>query len=105
MPIEVGSVINMTIVKEMGYAVWGVAQGKIGFIHISEFSDERPIPDEVIPHMGDRVHARVFYVPESPVVNEPADVTCGGTISVDFAATMRGINQDYGGTRPTPSSR
>ena len=84
MPIAVGDLVTLTITKEMGYAVWGETEGKIGFIHCYEFSDERPIPEHSLPHVGDRVRARVIHVPESPVDCEPFDVTCGGTISVAF---------------------
>jgi hypothetical protein len=88
MHTKVGDIVTMTIIKETGYAVWGEAGGKIGFIHCFEFANERPIPDECIPRVGDVVRARVIHVPDSPVTSEPLDVTCGGTITVDFGATM-----------------
>ncbi|MAG94992.1 MAG: hypothetical protein CMJ48_14795 [Planctomycetaceae bacterium] len=89
MDVTVGDVVEMCIFKEMDYAVWGHTQGLIGFVHLFEFADERPIPEDRVPHVGDVVRARVIHVADSMAVELPRDVSCSGTISVDFGATLR----------------
>ena len=82
----------MHIFKEMGYAVWGRTDDLVGFIHCYEFADEFPIPEDRIPHVGDVVRARVVHVSNLPITEERLDVTAGGTVAVDFSATLRRID-------------
>lgn len=82
-----GDIVEMAVTKVMGYACWGAVGDKIGFSHCVDWSVQKPVPDEQVPVVGQVLKARVFYLDSRPVQEQPADVTCEGTIHVDFGCS------------------
>src|SRR5262245_53594809 len=90
---EVGDIVEVVVSKVSGYACWGSSNGKIGFSHCIEWSEEKPVPAHLIPIVGESIKLRVFHVPK-PEVEQPDDVSFGGTIHVDFAGSRRLVDDD-----------
>jgi hypothetical protein len=88
MSITVGDIVSMTITKVEDYACWGSFHGQTGFVHCVEWSREKPVPPSRQPKIGDKLQAKVFRLVNEPQSQLPADVTFGGTIAVDFAASV-----------------
>jgi ribosomal protein S1 len=87
MSVAIGDNITMTVTKVAGYACWGIFEGQTGFVHCVEWSKEKPVPESRVPSVGDQIRVKVFRIVTEPQCNLPADVTFGGTVSVDFAAS------------------
>jgi hypothetical protein len=85
MSVAIGDVINITVTKVSGYACWGTFEGQTGFVHCVEWSREKPVPESRTPRVGGEV--KVFKIVTEPQSQLPADVTFGGTVLVDFAAS------------------
>jgi hypothetical protein len=88
MSVAVGDVVTITVIDVAGYACWGVVDGQVGFVHCVEWSRERPIPEEAVPKVGDRLRVKVFRVVDVPQEQLPADVTFDGKFHVDFAGSV-----------------
>ena len=89
MGVAIGDVVTLTVTYVAGYACWGVADGQTGFVHCYEWSWDRPIPDSDVPVVGEPLTAKVFYLADQPQDELRLDVTYGGTIRVDFAASVK----------------
>jgi hypothetical protein len=61
MSISVGDVVTLKIIEVSGYAYWGEAKGKLGFVHCVEWIREKPIPEEKVPKVGQELKAKVFF--------------------------------------------
>jgi predicted RNA-binding protein with RPS1 domain len=88
MSVAVGDVITMTVTKVAGYACWGMFKGQTGFVHCVEWSREKPVPDSRVPCVGGQMKVKVFKIVTEPQSQLPADVTFGGSVTVDFAASV-----------------
>jgi hypothetical protein len=87
MSVNVGDIVKLNIIEVAGYACWGISGDQVGFIHCTEWSRKRPIPDEEIPKVGDSLQVRVFRLVDLPQDQLPADVTFDGKFRVDFAGS------------------
>jgi hypothetical protein len=87
--VSVGDVVTLTVTEVADYACWGVVNSQVGFVHCYEWSWESPIPEADQPKVGDRLQAKVFRVVEGSQEHLPLDVTFGGRIRVDFAASVK----------------
>lgn len=87
MSVAVEDIVTLTITKVEGYACWGSFHGQTGYVHCVEWSRERPVPPSRHPKVGDLLKVKVFHVVNEPRGPLPQDVTFGGTIAVDFAAS------------------
>jgi len=85
--VTVGQIIEMTVFKVAGYACWGTYEGQTGFMHLFEWSKERPIPEQAEPKVDQQVRVKVFHLTDQPYEKLPSDVTYGGTIKVDFGCS------------------
>ncbi|MBI3859559.1 MAG: hypothetical protein HY296_04890 [Thaumarchaeota archaeon] len=95
MSATVGSMVTLEITFVDGYACWGIVGGETGFIHISEWSWKRPIPESDIPIVGSPLQAKVLQVfDDSEKAHQPADATFGGRFTVDFVASARQSSPD-----------
>lgn len=88
MNIAIGDIVTLTIVEVEGFASWGEFDGQIGFTHCTDWSLERPVPENHYPKVGQKLKAKVFYVANSSDEPQPADVTLDGKYHVDFAASF-----------------
>ena len=88
MSISVGDVVTLKIIEVSGYACWGEAKGKLGFVHCVEWSREKPVPEEKVPKVGQELKAKVFHIASSSDEQQPADVTLDGKYHIDFAASL-----------------
>jgi hypothetical protein len=86
--VSVGDVIELTVTDVAAYACWGVFGRQVGFVHCYEWSWERPIPEADQPKVGDQLKVKVFRVVNEKQESLPLDVTFGGRIKVDFAASV-----------------
>lgn len=79
-------VVEIKIIEDGGYAFWGTYKKNIVFIHITELSRTRPIPQESIPKVGQVIKAKIFkeIKPDEPV---PLDVSQNGKYEVRYAAS------------------
>ena len=89
MGVSVGNVVILKVTDMAPYACWGVANGQVGFVHCVEWSWEKPVPENQVPHVGDELLVKVFHLTDSPYDQLPADVTFDGKFKVDFAASVR----------------
>jgi hypothetical protein len=89
MGVAVGDVVTLTVMKVAGYACWGEIGGQTGFVHCYEWSWDRPIPDSDVPVVGGPLTVKVFHLSDLPQDELPLDVTQGGRIKVDFAASVK----------------
>ncbi len=89
MGVAIGDIVTLTIIEVAGYACWGVADGQVGFVHCVEWSREKPVPDDAVPKVGDRLPVKVFHLTNKPQEQLPADVTYDGKFHVDFAGSVR----------------
>jgi hypothetical protein len=89
MGVAVGDIVTLTVTKVAGYACWGESGGQTGFVHCYEWSWDRPIPDSDVPIIGESLTARVLHLIDRSRDEIPLDVTFGGTIEVDFAASVK----------------
>jgi hypothetical protein len=90
MPAKIGSIVTLEIMFVADYACWGVGNEKVGFIHISEWSWKRPIPESDNPVVGRPLQAKVLRVfDDSDKLHQPSDATFGGRFKVDFVASAR----------------
>jgi hypothetical protein len=89
MAVAVGDVVTLTVIEVVGYACWGITEGQVGFVHCYEWSWERPVPQADEPKVGDRLRVKVFRVVRESQEQLPLDVTFGGRIKVDFAASVK----------------
>jgi hypothetical protein len=99
MGVSLGDVVTLTVTEVAGYACWGVVDGQVGFVHCSEWSWERPIPEANQPRVGDCLRAQVFRLVLEPQETLPLDVTFGGRIRVDFAASPKLLRPEIGPPR------
>ena len=90
--MKVGDIVELKVTKISGYACWGVAEGKIGFSHCVNWSVEKPVPLSCYPVVGETIRARVFRL-ASEEGELPADVSCEGTIKVDFACSPAHVDE------------
>ena len=97
--VAVGDVVMLTVTELAGYGCWGVANGQTGFIHCFEWSWELPIPVSDQPKVGDQLQVKVIHVVSEAQDQVPLDVTMGGRIRVDFAASVRMLRP-----RPAPTA-
>jgi hypothetical protein len=89
MGVAIGDVVTLTVTHVEGYACWGVSGDQTGFVHCDEWSWDRPIPDSDVPVVGEPLTAKVFHLVARPQDELPLDVTHGGRIPVDFAASVK----------------
>ncbi len=83
---KVGDIVDLQVTKVSGYACWGTAEGKTGFSHCVDWSEQKPVPESCYPVVGQTIKVRVFYLtPQGAKV--PEDVSDGGAIQVDFACS------------------
>jgi hypothetical protein len=58
-------------------------------VHCYEWSWDRPIPEADQPKVGHPLRVKVFRLVQEPQEQLPLDVTYGGRIKVDFAASVK----------------
>jgi hypothetical protein len=85
--MQIGDTVAMLITRVEGYACWGTFDGFSGYMHCSEWSLTKPVPADCIPNVGDTVYVQVFRLVTEPQASLPLDVTFGGEMHVDFAAS------------------
>lgn len=85
--MQIGDTVGMHITRVEAYACWGNSGGLSGYMHCAEWSRKKPVPPECIPKVGDTVYVQVFRLVTEPQEGLPLDVTCGGAMHVDFAAS------------------
>ena len=83
--MKVGDIVHLQVTKVSGYACWGTAEGKTGFLHCVDWSAERPVPERCYPVVGENIKVRVFHLTREGQL--PLDVSHGGEIHVDFACS------------------
>ena len=89
MGASVGDVIALTVSEIAGCACRRVAGGPVGFVHCDAWSWERPIPAADPPNIGDQLQVKAFRVVNQTQESLALDVTFGGRIKVDFAASVK----------------
>jgi hypothetical protein len=87
MPMQTGDTVGMLITRVEGYACWGTFEGLTGYMHCAEWSRTKPVPDDCIPKVGETLCVQVFRMVTEPQARLPLDVTFGGEMHVDFAAS------------------
>ena len=87
MGVATGDIITLSVTRVEGYACWGVFGGQTGFVHCTEWSRQKPVPVSRYPKVGVPLRVQVFRLVTEPQEQLPADVTFGGEVSVDFAAS------------------
>ena len=84
--MRIGDIVDLQVTKVSGYACWGSAEGKTGFSHCVDWSEEKPVPERCCPVVGQTIKVRVFHLTTEDE-KVPEDVSHGGTIRVDFACS------------------
>jgi hypothetical protein len=95
MNLQCGDLVDLIVNKIMPYACWGTADGKTGFAHCVDWSIEKPVPANLVPVVGQTIKVRVFYLSSLPISEQPADVSCNGTIKVDFACPRALVDDSH----------
>lgn len=85
--MQIGDTFGMLIGRVEDYACWGTFDGLIGYVHCTEWSRTKPVPADCIPTVGDTIYVQVFRLVTEPQDELPQDVTFGGEMHVDFAAS------------------
>src|SRR6476646_3616623 len=80
-------IATIKIIEDGGYAFWGTYRGDVVFIHVSELSNTKPIPEAAVPKAGETIRAVIF---KEILGGEelPADVSKGGKYPVRYAASV-----------------
>ena len=92
MKISIGDKVVIEIIEVMQYACWGKIDEYICFVHCTEWSNERPVPDNAVPKIGEFLKVKVFYVADWSKEIPPADVTCDGKYHVNLAGSVSLLN-------------
>ena len=83
MTVAVGEVVPLTVTRVEPYGLWGTYRELAGSVHVSDYTESPPLPEDRIPSVGAIVRVRVFHVaPGTRVRYAFGEVVC------DFAASM-----------------
>lgn len=88
MGAAVGDIVFIKIIEVLPYACWGEVNGQISFTHCVDWSNERPVPENSYPKVGQEIRAKVFYIASASDELQRADVSLDGKYHVDFAASF-----------------
>ena len=88
MSIEIGEIVSIKIIEVLPYACWGEVNGQISFTHVGDWSNERPVPENCCPKVGQEMKAKVFYIATASDEPQRPDVSLDGKYKVDFAASF-----------------
>lgn len=94
MRICIGDIVTLKISDVAAYGCWGMRGKQTGFVHLVEWSWDRPVPTNQEPHIGDEILVKVHRLTNCPYDQLLADVTFDGKFKVDFEASIRMLHPE-----------
>lgn len=89
MGVQIGDIVNLKITYVATYALWGVVENQVGFVHCTQWHWRKILKRGTQPYAGQEFRVKVTHLTNCPYEQLSPDVTYEGTFAVDFGASHR----------------